>query len=793
MIKAPISAGICLSLVAMTCSATAKHDAALEEVIVTAQKRVESLQDTPISLTTFSSKDLDKENITDLGDIASKVPSLTIEPYPTNNSALRIFIRGVGLEDVQITQDPPVGVYMDGVYIARSTGLAMDVADLERIEVLRGPQGTLYGRNSTGGAINLITRPPSTKRLTFKQKFTAGNRSLFSSKTTINVPMGERLAARINYLARSEDGFMDNTGPGKNFGDRKAQGYRLALRWEINDRLRLDYAYDHSSINFVNYPYQPVLRPNTTPASSSTIDRFRALLAEQAQNFVTYSDNRRSKMATPVPMQSSHTRVQGHMLTLDWDLAKAMRVKYIGAYRELYDSPYADLSGGSQSPYYRIDSSQFTSLDGSLSLPGIPTIRRQKQWSHEFQFTGTIFDRVDYILGLYYFQEHGSTRSLPRHLQSIMPLFVNTSTAATTTTYVITTAGGSYTIDNSSSAVYGRATWTPPILDDRLHLTFGARYSRDKRRATKLVDNATLFESQTVDNSTGAATAASPSTIATTTFNAHGSKRYSNTSYDFIAKYDLSEDTNIYIKYSEAYKSGGFNTAEPDESRFVQGFDPEYVNAYELGLKSEWLQRRLRFNGDVFFSRYKDMQLQFKIPGGIADSRVLNAGRSRMSGAEIKMDLLAMPSLLFHLNYAYLETRILKVRDPVTGQNIADEYTFSNAPKNSLTASMDWTVAHLTWADLSLHVSYDYMDDRNGSSRTAISRLIYLRSYHLFNARLGLENINAFDGKLSVALWGKNLGDEEYVINGLATLPHASRAVLWGEPRTYGIDVIYHY
>nr|WP_239547536.1 TonB-dependent receptor [Spongiibacter marinus] len=219
---------------------------ALEEVVVTAQKKAESLQDAPISLTAFGQQALENKGINSLADIGANVPSMSIEPFPINNATLRIFIRGIGISDAQITQDPPVGIYMDGVYIARSTGTALDVADLERIEILRGPQGTLYGRNTTGGAINLVSKRPNTEAFEFEQKFTVGDRYLLTSKTSANIPITDTLAAKLAFLHTEQDGFVENTGPGGDFGDREVQGYRMDVRWDINDSLTLDYAYDHS-------------------------------------------------------------------------------------------------------------------------------------------------------------------------------------------------------------------------------------------------------------------------------------------------------------------------------------------------------------------------------------------------------------------------------------------------------------------------------------------------------------------------------------------------------------------
>lgn len=793
--KAPttLGTGVCLALLAVAQEVSAQNESfMLEEVIVTAEKRTESLQDTPISLVAFDSATLENQGIDSLIDIASLVPSMTIEPFPTNNATLRIFIRGVGLADAQITQDPPVGVYLDGAYIARSTGLALDVAELERIEVLRGPQGTLYGRNATGGAINLITRPPTTEGIAFRQQLTAGNRDRFTAKSSLNLPLGEDAALLVSYLDTQIDGFVDNTGLGEDFGDSDQRAYRAALRWEPTASLRLDYAYDYAKLKFVNYPYQPVLPPHIDPPGSperNVLDQ----IAEQAQTYVQFESSRRSAMATPVPMLESSTKIEGHMLTTTWQAGPDLDIKLISAWRELDDEPYADLSGGSESVNYRVDDSDFTSRDGSLFLPRVPGGIDQHQQSQELQFIGQFTPQLDYILGLYYFDENATSNSFPLHHQATSPFSSNDNGTAIVSTYAVTISGADFEVDNTARAVYGRLAWTPPVLDERLTLTVGARYSEDERKVSRSTASTTLFETQTIDKTTGAASATAPITAQSSSFAARASNDYNDDSYELIGEYALQDDANIYLKYSEAYKSGGYNTREPVEEIFQLGFGQEKVSSWELGIKSEWLDRRLRLNGDVFYSSYTDIQLQFKLPGALTDARVVNAGEAEMKGLELDMDFLATPDVLLRISYAWLDADITEALDPLTGADVTDDFTFSSAPEHSLTAMLDWTIAEFSWSRLSLNASYSYMDDRDGSTRTDISRDIYLPSYDLVNARLSLDGIAVAGGTLTLAAWGKNLQDTEYVINGLAALTHASRSVIWGDSRTWGVDAIYRY
>lgn len=838
-----LTGGLCALAVVFSPAAMAqseRQNLSLEEVVVTAQKKAESLQDTPISLTAFGEERLEIDGISNLGDIGSKVPSLTIEPFPINNATLRIFIRGIGISDVQVTQDPPIGVYVDGVYIARSTGTALDVAELQRIEVLRGPQGTLYGRNTTGGAINLVTKRPTTEALEVKQKFTVGSRNLFTSKTSANIPLTDNLAAKLAYLYTEQDGFIENTGRGGDFGDRQVQGFRVDLRWDISDTMSLDYAYDQSDFDYYNTMYQSV-RPGIQNKGQ----------AEPIKNFANsqskYSNNRFSKMATAQPYEESSTEIEGHSFILTKDF-EAGQLKYIGAYRELVDASYADLGGGLGSPDYRVDSHEYCgpaamAQTGEECLPLVIPEISQEQYSHEIQFSGSLFnDSVDYILGAYYFEEEATEDNSPIHHQfsstlsnDVIPLpllgeLLGGILIGAGDVGIMNMLSQRYDIENKAKALFGQFTWTPDILENRLHLTFGARYSDDDRTALKNQTDKTYIEINSLNTAidTENLDALAP-VLAGAGFllpgdrsfdNIRGNQSFTDTSFSFIAEYDITDDINVYGKFVQAYKSGGFNTRDPQRGAtgsppgtpgsgddtndpaadgvvygfgFADGFDEENVDSYEAGIKSELMDRRLRINANVFYSEYTNIQLNQILNGTVADTKVYNAGEAEMYGLESDITFLALENLMLMLNYAYLETEVTEAIDR-EGNDVADTYVFFSAPEHSFTASADWTLAYEDWGITSLNVSYNYMSERNGGSRAANAVNTFLRDYGILNARLSINEIPVGRyGRLNVGFWGKNLMDKEYEITAIDNLPAADRAVIWGDPLTYGIDVIFNY
>ncbi|WP_372759695.1 TonB-dependent receptor, partial [Litorivivens sp.] len=342
--------GLALAMLS-SAAAAQQNNLTLEEVVVTAQRKAESLQDTPIALDAFGQEALEREGIGNVGDLANNVPALTIQPFPINTTTLRIYIRGIGLIDAQITQDPPVGVYVDGAYIARSAALATEISDLQRIEVLRGPQGTLYGRNSTGGAVNLITKRPDPEALQFKQNLTVGDRSLFNSRTMLNVPLWEGAAAKFAYLKKGVDGYIKNTGEGGDFGDSDTEGYRFDFGWEVNDSLRVDYAYDKAEVTNTNMTYShirpsdPIPNPNANSGIAIT-----NLINSGARQFYDFnrSEELPDEIHSAIPMPEAVNDISGHQLTLDWSVSETLEIKYIYAQRDLYDATPTVLATGAR-------------------------------------------------------------------------------------------------------------------------------------------------------------------------------------------------------------------------------------------------------------------------------------------------------------------------------------------------------------------------------------------------------------------------------------------------------------
>lgn len=788
-------------------------DAALEEIVVTAQRREQSLQQTPISIAAFGRDGLEQRGIDSVDDLAVEVAGLSIEPFPTNQTTLRLFIRGIGITDVQITQDPPVGVYVDGVYVARSTALALDIADLERIELLRGPQGTLYGRNTTGGAINLITRRPEPGAFSMQHQIGIAERNGVKARSQINLPLGGQSALKLAALHSEQDGYVDNTGPGRDFGDRRDQGVKLDLRTFLIPGVTVDLSAEHFNQTRVNPLYQAVLRPESNKGPSTE------LFKPFAEANTVYASERLNSLATGAPMEASTARVEGQALTLAWDLGWT-ELKYIGAHRRLRDATYADLGGGLGSTEYRLDTHAYDGPAADAAnggpTPLVIPLTTQQQLSHELQLSGLLFnERLRYVGGLFWFNETAREERARRHHQlstalspsqltpvlDRLPGDLGNDLIALAGPRLVNFATLDVRVENRALAAFGELTWTPPVWDDRLSLTAGYRRSEDRRVAIKSRTSETFVEGALE----GEGRVAFPLSEATPFDAVRGEREDAHDAWTLIGAFSLTPDLQLYAKASEAYRSGGFNARDPQVSgdegpasdgidygvRFVDGFAPETVLTFETGIKSEWSDRRLRINTSGFFSRYRDMQINFLIGGSVGDTKVLNAGRAELSGLELETTLRLTSDLTLSIDYAYLDAEVIEVIDRRDGSNVASRYPFATAPRHSGVLAADWRFARTPWGELRSYVTLNAIARRKGLNQPGREGNTFLPGYALLNARLSAANIAVGrEGSLDLALSGRNLLDRDVPVVAIEALPQADRAVIFNEPRTFGVEMI---
>jgi len=699
----------------------------LEEVIVTAQKKTESLQDAPISLIAFGSEKLEQLGISDVGDIQAAVPNLSTAPHPSNRNSLTAFIRGVGNADLQITKDPAVGVYLDGVYLGRSGGLTADIADVQAIEVLRGPQGTLYGRNTTGGAIS-IRSVQADEEFSLKQKISKGNRGYWRTLTQVNLPITDTVMVRAAFSRSAEDGWVENIGTGKDFGEQQKQALRLAVRWLVSDTLTLDYAFDQSEINGGQLAYQLTHITNPNGAGLAPFSR----------------DTRQSALSVN-NLEKSSDDVSGHSLTASWFISDDLTIKSITAYRDLDEFAYQDYSASA----HHFSGGAFPSMVASgAEILDTRTDKVQDQISQEIQFLGTLYGKIDYVAGLYYFKEKGREDQLASLNLLALGGFPE-----------IAEEYNEVDASAESLAAFSQFEYTPDLLEQRLHLTLGMRYTNDKREASKY-DN--LF-----NNLNGATVS--------------GEQSSSKFTPSITAAYDLSDDINAYAKIATAYRAGGFNT-RGTESRFASGFDPEELLAYEIGSKAELFNRRIRLNLAAFLYEYTDLQVDQSDPVNIIATDTFNAGEAEMSGAEIDLTAVLSRDLLLNVSYGYLDANYESFIQ--YGQEVSNSKNVPSAPQHSYNISLDYART-VSFGELNAALNYSWEDEYYFSSQGVARK----DDVGLLGATLGVRDIAMGDGELSVQLWGKNLENKNYAAHEIDWAASGFVTTIFGEPRSFGLDV----
>ena len=708
--------------------------AALEEVIVTAERREASLQETPISVLAFGIDSLEKLGVDDLGDIQHSVPNLVMRQFPNSQASLRTYMRGVGNNDVGMSTDPSVGVYIDGIYVARSIGLGSEVASLERIEVLRGPQGSLYGRNTIGGAINMITAKPKGE-WGFKGGLSAGDRDYAKARAEIDTPRAAGLAAKLSLMSSQKDGWVENNGAGPDFGDNDSLAGRLAVNWSPVDNFTADYAYDYTDVDSGTIYYQNI---------GPSLFGFES---------VPYRDDRQNSARPRVPFEESSVEVSGHSLTLSWEISDAVSLKSLTGYREVEQDIYQDYGANPNT---------------TRLFANAPFLNEQDQFSQELQLLGNLLDGgLEYVLGAYYFEEEGDEDAID---YITLPLAYYPPYPPDMTLNEFELPRRVSTANNDATALYGHFTWTPEMLARRLHLTLGLRYSEDERE----IKTAQSFGGYEF-------------------FSAHADDSWDNTSTDFTVSYDIDENVNVYAKYVEGYKTGGFNIRGTSLVAATTPVSEETVSTWEAGIKSQFLDDRLRFNAAVFTSDYEDIQLSFAQIGDPTNTVLYNAGKATIDGAEVDLTALITDTLVLTVGYGYLDASVDEVIDPNTGANLAKtaKYALPSAPDNSFTADLDYTFPSFGYGELALNVNYSYVDDTEFVSTPTFGYDI--PDYDLWNARLTLRELCVGEGRAAVALWGRNLADEEYLLDGIESFPWSQMVASFGERRTWGVDVTYEY
>ncbi len=769
---APLCAGVALALAAAADPAAAQQTRAsgaeqvLEELIVTARRREEAAQSTPIAISAFSGESLDYRGVTRLDEVIRFVPSMTLENNPSfggaSNSAA-IYLRGVGQKEFLPTTEPGVGLYVDGVYIARSVGAILDLIDIERLEVLRGPQGTLFGRNTIGGAINITTvKPRPGDDFGGEVAAAYGTDDRINVKGSLLVPMGQTLAGRVSIASLQQDGYV-NRDDGVELGDDDTLTGRLALAWQPTERLYADFSLDATrdrengpamqllGIDFTDLSQLNGLVAAVPPPMAFIHNVTTAALApgvpcaatDAAGNGVTYNpaspdcyDTRyitggdRNGGTAPA---ESETDILGLSATFSYDISDGLSFKSITAWRDL-DSEFA--RDGDHSPH-RI--SQF--YDDL----------KQDQFTQELQLLGQT-GKLNWIAGAYYFAEDGDN-------VNILDFTVSNFRS-----------GGEF--DNEAWALFAQATYD---VMPRLHLTVGGRYTDETK---KFLPDQIIFQnyyagiSEVVPPDNPLAALDAPFLQAGFRILPYLEKEVQIDEFTPLVNlsYDLTDGVMVYAGYSEGFKSGGFTqrvfppvvagfTAPPGtpDIDLIPTYDPEFVDAYELGVKSTLMDGRLRLNGALFHTDYDDLQVQvFNSVAPVTE----NIGSATIDGVELELQAAPGHGWLLEASLSYLDAEYDDIETELT--LIGEDFKFERVPEWTGNIGVSKEFSLDDYGAVIARVDWSYRDDTYNDAYN--TELLKTDAYDLWNASLRWTNAG---GDLSLILSGFNLGDEEYLVTGV--------------------------
>ncbi len=718
----------------------------LEEVIVTARQRVESLQDVPVAVTVLSADMIQKTFATNLADMGAYAPNVSIGTVPGFNAA-SIAIRGVSTGDIPSSFDPAVTVSVDGFYLGHYQASLLDMFDIEQIEILRGPQGTLFGKNTIGGVVNVTSKRPSGKfGAQAKVRFAEEGRQ--DVMAAIDLPIVEDvLAARISVQKFNFDGFYTNTYDGSDAGGQDLLAARAKFLWtpseDFEALLSFEYSKDESD----------------TPMVLNTTTALDANGYYGGDAFYGFYPGRGSGGSTPVPLGDPHKSglvtpaqhvdqftaaaaskgtdghyedIEGVYLTLDWDVMGGTLTS-ISGYRDVDSDYYNDYSGEPAAIYATIRSIYRETL------------------SQELRFSASL-EQLDYVVGVYYQQndlDYENYTSLGVDHPFVPGLYLDADGSQETTSW----------------AVFGEGSYH---ISDVTKLTLGMRYSDEEKD----------FKLRPLGFPVGLGVDESGS--------------WDDITYRIGIDHALSDNTMVYATFSTGFKSGGFNEQAGTLTSAAFSFDPEEAESFEVGMKSDLLDNTLRLNLAVFVVEYADLQLDSVIsisadPG--QESVVTNAGEMTSWGIEADVMWLATESLTIDATLGILDAEYDKFscnldKDITNGNEDCSKLDVKRTPDMTGSLSVTYNIPLKSMGgDLDLNVNATYTDAfYNDIFNTTASEH---EEVTLLNASVSYVTEN--EG-LRISAFGRNITDEEYQTSGLGV------ANLWsfstyGNPASYGVEV----
>ena len=734
--------------------------AALEEIVVTAQRREESLQDTPVAVSAFTADAIETKGIDDISEVASFTPNLvfdTTSPVSGLSSGAVVFIRGIGNTDFSLTTDPGVGTYVDGVYMSRSAGGVLDVLDVERIEVLRGPQGTLFGRNTMGGAISVTSHKPADE-FQGKAELTAGDFSRLDVRASVDVPFTETFRATFAVSEKNRDGFVDRVLVGDRLGDENKFALRASAVFEPSENLDFQFSYDYTKID--EQSAGSTLAGFTPGAGTvgyglATYGDIPAGLADLSQYITDGADDiSYATGATGTELDINGLSLHGTYRGSGFDLkyTVAHRQTEGGFYRDPDNSPHAITE--TLNPDYE-----------------------HRQTSHELQLTGAGFDqRLKYVAGLYYFQEDGTDNVF-------VPVFLPSPDLAVGFPAAITNRAA---VDTNSKAAYFQASWA---LSEIFSATAGVRQTKDEKDFVYTQYIGADIHGNPLPFFPGAVNKDGVFTPGLLPLVGNGSgaasDSFSETTFKFGVDASLADNTLLYYSFSQGFKSGGFVLRYVESVPDIRTFQPELVDSHEIGFKWQGFDDRVRLNAAAFYSDYEEVQVTFF--DSLGGPVTANAGTVEIKGLEVELTALVSDRLLLDVSYGYADAGYTTI-NPISGLSLTldESARLVNTPENTFNIGLEYSLP-IGARQLATRVDYSYKDDVFNDSQN--SPFLFQEAYDTLNASIRLSIGESVD----VVVFVDNLTNERFIESGDSNFGLGFHEANYNRPREYGVTFRYRF
>ncbi len=736
------AAALCSAVVLAPLAAA--QESASDEIIVTAQKREQSIQDVPVAVTALSADALRDQHVTDIRNLNQLAPGLQVKT-DDNAANPKVFIRGIGLNDFNPNTASAVGIYSDGVFIGSPLAQMGQFFDLERVEVLRGPQGTLYGRNTTGGAINLISRRP-TDEWTGDASFEGGSFGSLSFEGGFGGPITDTLAFRLAATYVTDDGYTTNRLTGHDGNDTDRGSVRASLLWKPSaDFEALFQARYGRAQGGSIWAYNRSITPQTLAATGP--DGFCApayyTSGQCTDAYSGYANTSSDLYAGDYHIEGEDSvETYGGSAILTWDFGGVSLVSVTG--------------------YDHADRDDLEDTD-AMTNDVITARYRAEQWaaSEELRLQSNGDGPASWVLGVYFAHDDLDTNSYYDVLRLFG--FPNDYTSG------VGVYGWPFTQESDSYAAFGQVDYD---VTDRLTLTVGLRYSADDKSFHYTATYADVPDSPT----------------ALDIFTVDDSKTFSSLSGRLGVQYAVSDDVNVYATYNRGYKSGGFFGGQSTTPSSVAPYDDEVVNAYEIGLKSELFGRALRANFAAFYYDYQDLQvytLTTDINTGLDIQVFDNASGAEVYGAEAELSTSPIEGLDLSFSAAYLNATYKDFVFSPTADYSGN--TLPNSPEWTLSAAAQYQWALFggsarAQADVSYRTKV-YYDTRNVERLSDPERTFV-------NARLGWSTS---DDRIEFGIFGRNIFDETNISDIIPIEGLGFDLFSMGPPQSTGIYARFNY